>query len=374
MAKQVMLAVAGAGKTYYICDFLQLEKKNLILAYTHENIKNIQKELIMKYGYVPELTNVMTFDSFIYRFLLCPYEPSILKYFGREDFKRKGITTQDPPVRVLSEGKGKYIPNPKYISKDKFEHYINNKGYYYCSTLTELIMFVKQNRVALIRKASKSIKKFYDNIFIDEFQDFREHDYELIIALAKNVDNILMVGDYYQHSVSAVNNTGKPFKNRDNDISYTKFKQNLIDCGLKVDDVTLKNSRRCCPQVCDFVKEKLNINIESSNEHSGKVLWVEKNIESVLEDDTIIKLIYNNAETYTFRAINWSYSKGDTMDAVCVILTRDFEFLDKHNFSLNGISSSTVNRLYVAMTRTKGDLYLLKGSLFKSIKGKYRVG
>ena len=42
MAKRVILAVAGAGKTYHICHEIDPTKKNLILAYTHENIHNIQ--------------------------------------------------------------------------------------------------------------------------------------------------------------------------------------------------------------------------------------------------------------------------------------------------------------------------------------------
>lgn len=46
MAKRVILAVAGAGKTYHICHEIDPTKKNLILAYTHENIHNIQKESI----------------------------------------------------------------------------------------------------------------------------------------------------------------------------------------------------------------------------------------------------------------------------------------------------------------------------------------
>ena len=45
MAKRVILAVAGAGKTYHICHTIDPTKRNLILAFTHENIFNIQKEL-----------------------------------------------------------------------------------------------------------------------------------------------------------------------------------------------------------------------------------------------------------------------------------------------------------------------------------------
>ena len=69
MAKKVILAVAGAGKTYHICHAIDPTKKNLILAYTHENIHNIQKELCDAHGCVPELTTVMTFHAFVYHML-----------------------------------------------------------------------------------------------------------------------------------------------------------------------------------------------------------------------------------------------------------------------------------------------------------------
>lgn len=58
MAKRVILAVAGAGKTYHICHEIDPAKRNLILAFTHENIYNIQKELCDAHGCVPELTTV----------------------------------------------------------------------------------------------------------------------------------------------------------------------------------------------------------------------------------------------------------------------------------------------------------------------------
>ncbi len=80
MAKRIVLAVAGAGKTFNICQCINWEKKNLILAYTNENIHNINHELVSNFGTIPELTNVMTFDSFIYRYVLCPYEPTIANF------------------------------------------------------------------------------------------------------------------------------------------------------------------------------------------------------------------------------------------------------------------------------------------------------
>lgn len=68
MGKRLILAVAGAGKTYTICHGIDPDKKNLILAFTHENIKNIRNGLADCFsGHIPENTSVMTFHSFLHR-------------------------------------------------------------------------------------------------------------------------------------------------------------------------------------------------------------------------------------------------------------------------------------------------------------------
>ena len=366
-----MLAVAGAGKTHYICHSIQPDKKNLILAYTHENIRNIKRELIEAHGTVPELTNVMTFDSFVYRFLLCPYEPTVLRFFNCDDFVRRGITTKEPPAQMIKNKLGNRVSNPYYVKKNKLRHYVTKAGQYYCANISELIMAVKENKKTLIKKAAVALNLFYDQIMIDEFQDFREYDYELVIALARETKNVLLVGDYYQHSVSAVNNSGKPFKKGKIDVGYDEFKQLLEGMQFDIDDTTLKASRRCPQEICEYVKTKLGIDIEADNEQFGHVIWVDNNIDAILQDDSIIKLVYHNSGTYTFQAVNWSYSKGDTLNSVCVILTDKFDMLDCNKFTGNGISKSTINKLYVAMTRTKGNLYLVKYDAFQTVKQKY---
>lgn len=217
MAKKVILAVAGAGKTYHICHEIDPTKKNLILAYTHENIYNIQKELYDAHGCIPELTTVMTFDAFVYHNLILPYEPSIAN------------------------------------------HYVTKKRQYYCATLSELALQVKEGRNSLIKRAAARLNMFYDRVLIDEFQDFREFDYELIIKLSKYLNDILLVGDYYQHSVSARNNTGKPFKNKKATVSYADYIEQMKKDGFEVDITTLSKSRRCSEDICDYVNRKQKI-------------------------------------------------------------------------------------------------------------------
>ena len=371
MDKQIILAVAGAGKTYHICHSIDPTKKNLILAYTHENIHNIENELRDAYKSVPELTTVMTFDSFVYRHLICPYEPSIAAHFSCPTFISSGICTIDPPPKQITNAKGQQIANPNYITKDKLGHYITNQGQYYCATLSELALQVKKGRDSLVKRATARLNLFYDYVLIDEFQDFRGHDYELIMALAKRLNSVMFVGDYYQHSVSATNNSGKPFKKKNGEVGYSEFINKIQNAGFYVDTTSLNKSRRCSVEVCDYVSKKLGIKISSCGEHEGSVIWVDDLATEILDNGQIVKLVFKEADKYSFQALNWSYSKGDTVNAACVILTDRFEQLDNDDFSIQDIPVSTINKLYVAMTRSRGNLYLMKASTFKKVKNLY---
>ena len=374
MDKQIILAVAGAGKTYHICHSIDPTKKNVILADTNENIHNIENGLGDADNCVQDLTTVMTLDSFVYRHLICPYEPSIAEHFSCPAFISSGICTIDPPPKQITNAKGRMVANPKYITKDKLRHYITNQGQYYCATLSELVLQVKKGRDSLVKRAAARLNLFYDYVLIDEFQDFREHDYELIMTLAKQLNSVMLVGDYYQHSVSATNNSGKPFKKRKGDVGYSEFISELQSEGFNVDTTTLSKSRRCSAEICDYVSKKLGINISSQDEHEGSVIWADDLAVEILNNKQIVKLIFKEADKYSFQALNWSYSKGDTVDAACVILTDRFDRLDSEDFSIQGIPVSTINKLYVAMTRSRGDLYLMKSSIFKKFKDLYITG
>lgn len=205
---------------------------------------------------------------------------------------------------------------------------------------------------------------------IDEFQDFREHDYELIVKLSKCLKNILLVGDYYQHSVSGQNNSGKPFKKSKTEIGYEEFIEELRGERFDVDTKSLIYTRRCSEEICSFIRDKLGIQIQSAKINTGTVIRP-SNIQEILDDKNIVKLVYDNASHYSFRAVNWSYSKGDTYDVVCVILNGSTEKLVEDKFSVSTLKTVTLNKLYVALTRSKGDLYIVTQDEFETVKEKY---
>lgn len=364
MDKKVILAVAGAGKTYHICDSLNPKKKNLILAFTHENIHNILTELVKKYKKVPELTTVMTFDSFKYRMLLQPYEYSIISGFGDSISLGRGITMISSPLpQIKMEGKKQY--NPGYVKKDKIGHYRTGKGYYYCDRISELLLYDSK----ILTTIFKYINQFYDCVFVDEFQDYRKYDYKLLMQMVKKINNILLVGDYYQHSVSGTNNNGEPFKNK----SYTEFVDFLRKNKLAVDTESLKSSRRCSVSICDFIRKRLSIEIYGDIQRTGDIVVIdsENSARKIINNDQIIKLVYNNAHSYTFNAVNWSYSKGDTIKETCVILTDNTDKLIDENQSCQNISDITRNKLYVALTRSTGNTYIITSKVFKKLKKEF---
>ena len=157
-------------------------------------------------------------------------------------------------------------------------------------------------------------------------------------------------------------------------MSYDDFVAELQKAGFEVDLTTLDKSRRCSAEVCAYVSEKLRISITSNGDHGGAVKWIDDDPSSVLDDDRIIKLVFREAGKYSFPALNWSYSKGDTVDSACVILTDGLDNLDSDKFNPDGVKPSTLNKLYVAMTRSQGDLYLIKASTFKKFQERYTMG
>lgn len=372
MGARIILAVAGAGKTYSICDGLPRDGKSLVLAFTNSNVKNIVQELGLawKRNYheaLPETVKVMTFDSFVFRYCVAPYVETIKAHF-KVNREIGDLVVSPPPTKKVKFLK-KEIP---LFKKDRLEHYVDKRGRFYLSNLTELIMFVRQGRDSLIDKIANSLNRFWDNIVVDEFQDFREFDSEFIMAIASKLNNILLVGDYYQHSVSAKGNRGKPFRVRKGEVSFQSFVDELRKKRFDVDVETLARSRRCPISVCDFISEKLGIDIKSYHNKQGLVKWVDANeFESIVEDDDVVKLVWEDALKCPFNANNWSYSKGDTYNKVCVILTEKMDYLYESTIRTNE-SSISRNKLYVALTRTSDVLYIATSNLFKDWKNRNR--
>jgi hypothetical protein len=373
MDKKIILAKAGAGKTYYICHSIDPNRRNLILAFTNQNISNIIRELQdANKGTIPESTTISTFHSFVYHTFIRPFESVIASYFNVPEFKSDGVNvTDEPEPRVIKKNRSISI-NFRYITQDKIGHYYtSSRKQIYVSRMSELPLVIKSKQFSIAKMGISYLNKFYDKILIDEVQDFRDNDWKLLEKITKGVNDVTLVGDFYQHSVSGSNLSGQPFDKYVLYDDYIKYLQKTLK--LNIDENTLRETRRCPNDVCIYVTRKIGIPFPCSkdNKNTGGVIEVSDVAQaiSVMKDDSITKLVWDESKKCEFKAINWGYSKGDTYPSVCVILTNALSnSFFKTGFALNDGSSK--NKLYVALTRTKGDLYIMSSALYKNdIKG-----
>ena len=357
MDKKLILAVAGSGKTYMLCNKIDESKRNLILAYTNENIKNIYHELINKNGYIPSNTIISTFDAFILNYIARPLVPLIAyKYDKKYMFDDYGCAF-NLALPEHFDTKTKNWNN--LFAENKMGHYLTTTGKFYGERIPKFI-----NKFKLLDIAIVTLKQHFDKIYIDEVQDFAGERFDLLKSLIEKFDDVLLVGDYYQHSVSAKPDKKKyPFVSN---MTYSKYKKEFEKLGVNIDDICLKSSRRCSDKVCKFIQNKLDIKIESLKINEGNVIVIDSvdSADEILKDNSILKLVYSESYKYPFRSINWGYSKGDTFDKTCVILNQNMKGFEQDGFPNQNLSNIIRNKLYVALSRSRGDLYILPYDIF----------
>ncbi|ERS94593.1 MULTISPECIES: UvrD-helicase domain-containing protein [Staphylococcus] len=357
MDKRIILAVAGSGKTHYIANDFEEKQRVLLISFTNSNVNNIKKELVNRFGEV-DFKNIlyMTFDSFVLNFLVKPMETEYPILKGQ---RSEGINIVDIPVDDSRK--------PKYIKIDDKRHYMDANNKLYISRISKL--FNKQSS-GLKKRIVQRISMFFDAIYFDEFQDYKANDFKAMKYVFEKVEcKVEAVGDIFQSQLTPTreftSNGEFPFKiiNCKEDLQK-HFKR------IEIVDNLLDKSRRVSPEVCEFIRKNLNIDIYSDLENAlnGKIKFLSslEDIDKIMKDKTIPKLIWNktvahvNGENF----INWSYSKGDTYKQTCVILTKNLDQLEKWQ----SISGKTKNGLYVALTRAETNVYIIKDTDYKKWK------
>ena len=73
MDKRLILSVAGSGKTSYIVNYTDEERRFLILTYTTNNVTNLRRKVARKYGCIPNNIEIYSYFSFVYSFCFKPF-------------------------------------------------------------------------------------------------------------------------------------------------------------------------------------------------------------------------------------------------------------------------------------------------------------
>ena len=235
MDKRVILSVAGSGKTTYIVDSLSLDKGAIVVTYTENNYLHLRHRIIKKFGHMPENITVLTYFTFLYSFC---YKP-----FLHDKYRAKGINWEIPPPFTL-----------KLRRSDKI-FYIDSSGRLYSNRIAKLI-----DEEQVIDHVRNRLCKYFDQLFIDEAQDFGGHDFNLLKDLCSAELDINLVGDFYQHTFDT-SRDGNVNKSIYDDLEV--YKAHFHDVGMIHDTKTLSKSHRCTPQVCEFITMQLGIDIHS---------------------------------------------------------------------------------------------------------------
>lgn len=151
---------------------------------------------------------------------------------------------------------------------------------------------------------------------------------------------------------------------------YDKYKDTFARMGITVDFESLKKSHRCSPTVCNFITDNLRIEIHSHRTDDTKIHFIEtqEQADEIFRNRSIVKLFYQKHGAYGCYSRNWGASKGENRyDDVCVVLNK--KTLDMFHDKLHELNPVTKNKLYVACTRARNDLYFVSEHFYK----KYRT-
>jgi len=257
------------------------------------------------------------------------------------------------------------FPLPQYSQrsrKNTRKHYIDKNSRLYANRIAKLLI-----EFDAIPDVIHRIEKFFDFVCFDEVQDFAANDFNLLCSLSKANVDLRLVGDFYQHTfdTSRDGNTQKSLHD-----CFDKYCSKLKKSGFTVDLTSLSNSYRCSPSICTFVSDNIGIDISSHRKDEVVVEYIsdEITINGIFENDSVVKLFYQQSNCYAGNTSNWGNTKGlDHFQDVCVVLNPTTQkAFDKGE--LDKLNPTTKNKLYVACTRAKGNLYFVSEKSLKKYK------
>lgn len=338
MDKSVILAVAGSGKTTHLVNKLDAEHRFLIITYTINNVSNIKSRIAKRFQCSPQNIHLVSYFNFLYSFC---YKPIL-----HQKIMAKGINFE-PCRNRFARGIDRYRGPDSRLYSNRIAKLLEEQG--------------------AMNDVQERISKYFDYVFIDEVQDFGGHDFNFLKGILKANVNAVCVGDYFQHTFDT---SRDGTVNRTLHDDYNAYKTQFLSMGLAVDEDTLRNSHRCSPSVCSYVSNNLGIQIESNRTDETKISFVEEqgHADRILTEDCIVKLFYRESSKYPGQSKNWGETKGeDRYNDVCIVLN-DTTLKSYKKGSLHKLASQTKNKLYVALTRAKGDIYIVPETLYKRHK------
>lgn len=334
---KVLAAVAGAGKTHRIaCEISENRHRGriLILTYTIRNQLEDASRIALTGANGATQPRIMGWMTFLLNEIVSPYLP--LKY---PHVQLKGLGVNPPSFQYLKGSR-------RYFDRDGGAH---------PDTLAKLAVdVIKASKNAPIKR----LELLYDAIYIDEAQDLRGNDLEIIKSLFKSEIDTTVVLDPRQ---SVLATTKHDTKNKQyKGVKALDFYTNLELQKLCSIDI-LNETHRFIQEIATFSDLIINghgkfpetiSHVTSRGEHRGIFIIPKDQIREYTKryNATILRWNKRSGSYPGLPVANFGECKGMQCDHVVVIATTAFV-----NFLTKGapLSEESACKFYVAATRAR---------------------
>lgn len=363
MNNDVVFAAAGNGKTYSIChETINLAKKTdkhiLLVTYTHEGVRSLEKEYKKQnYGVLDKNVVIKTWYSFLLSELIKPYQCLLQlkrKYYNSE----YAFSVPENFIKSIAFYQDEELP--KWYNSNHIQYFINSAKDIRKDQVGHLaICCIDHSKARVIRR----MEAIYSHIYFDELQDYAGWDLEILMRLFASSIAIKCVGDYKQ-ATFRTNNSQKYRQYRDDKIIDFFILQNKKGiCNLSYDNST----RRFNHEICDFVNniygDKNSCvcqcdNYKDDEKNTGVFIIDNDLIEKYCNYYSPIILRYQCDSKIGFnhncQIYNYGNSKGATFERVVIVPVGTVLPFLKEQKSIS--SNQTRSKFYVACTRAKHSL------------------
>ena len=329
--------MAGSGKTTRIVESLHSDKRCLVLTYTEQNLVNLRRKVEERFGGVPSTIVLSTYFAFLHSFFL--------RHMLGLSMPSRGLNFKGSPIFPM-------------IKEVRDEHYMDGGRRFYFNRVAKLIV-----KRGLADDARRRVEKYFELLCIDEVQDFGGHDFNFLEVLFTANVPILLVGDFHQNTYVTSHDLSV---NKNLHANYGRYKARFAAAGVAVDSESLVKSHRCAPAICQFIRDRVGVSIQTHSLREATISFIDNQDEAdrIHARADVVKLFYQKHARYSCRSQTWGGSKGeDHYNEVCIALNETTLKAYRKDGAME-LAGITRNKLYVALSRARGSVYLVPEKLF----------
>ena len=335
-----ILAPAGGRKTQKIIDMcadVAAPRKRAVITFT-TSAQKILIDRLLASDARSQMPTVMGWYTFLLDHIVRPYAPSVTELQGS---RVKGLAWVDGTL-------------PRNLSGVDF--YLNSAGEAYSERLG---LLASKTLTADSKAVIDRLERIFDEIYIDEVQDLRGNDLDVLNALLRSKIRVILVGDVRQRLLSTSKSSRKN-KKYDGLGLADWFRENAKNGVFTLREI--QETWRCCPEVIQFADQmfaddmfsttKSNVTVPTGTHH-GIWLVEEPHIEEYIRrfhpacyrDSVRTKLVGTDS------AMNFGLCKGATEEHVLIFPTEPMKKFWKDK--TNNLADKSRMNAYVAITRAR---------------------